>query len=257
MAHTITFAHFKGGTGKTTSCLSIAGFLARYGAKVLAVDLDPQANLTAGLGIDNSKLKSSMCHIMAKRKSMNDVIIETGIQNLSLAPATPYLVHTTLRKYETKEDAQILKKALQSVEQDYDFILIDTPPSNGHFIVNGVTAADSVVLVLDPGAFALQGINTFNTIFKSYCSKMGFDLNIEMALLTKHRKSFNPFRKGAGKEIKTNAEEILGKKVFTIPLSGHIYESQKRGLPISHHRPYSGVGLAYMKVAEELIKLKD
>lgn len=256
MSHTITFAHFKGGTGKTTSCLSIAGFLAKHGAKVLAVDLDPQANLTTGLWVDNKKLKNSMVQVMAKRKNINDIILETHVPNLHIAPATPYLIHTNMRKYETKHDAMILKKALKSVKDDYDFVLIDTPPSNGHFIVNGVTASDSVVLVMDPGVFALDGIHTFNQVFKSYCRKLGMNLNISMALLTQNRKSLNPFRKNIGKEIKASAEGILGKKVFTIPHSEHIYESQKKGVPISHHKPHSRVGLAYMDVANELINLK-
>jgi len=256
MSHTITFAHFKGGTGKTTSCLSIAGVLAAHGAKVLAVDMDPQSNLTKGLAIDNKYLKHSMCNVMAKRKQVEDVIVETKIPNLHVAPATSYLTHMTLRKYETKQDALILKNSLKSIKDFYEYVLIDTPPSNGHFIINGVAASDSVILVLDPGVFALDGINTFNQVFKSYCKKLGMNLNISMALLTKCDKSFNPFKKKAHKEVKSNTEEILGKKVFTIPQSNHIYESHKLGIPISHYKPNSKVGVAYMNIAEEIIKLK-
>lgn len=255
MAHTITFAHFKGGTGKTTSCLSIAGYLARHGSRTLVIDLDPQSNLTSGLGVDNSDLKYSMYHVMSKTKPIHKIIGETIVPNMHLAPATPQLVHTTIRKYETKADAHILKKAIETIKNDYDFILIDTPPNNGHFIANGVLASDSLVLVLDAGVFALEGIDTFKTAFKSYCKKLGADLNIAMALVTKHKKTLNPFKKTAGQEIQKKAEKILEKSVLLIPHSDEIYHTHKKGIPISHHKPYSEAGLAYMKAAEELIKL--
>ena len=103
------------GTGKTTSCLNVAGYLAKHSAKVLAVDLDPQSNLTKGLGINNSKLRRTMCHVMAERKGIRNSIVKTNIDNLDLAPASPYLVHTTLRNYKSKSDAKILKKALKEL----------------------------------------------------------------------------------------------------------------------------------------------
>ena len=253
MAKTITFAHFKGGTGKTTSCISIAGFLAKQGKKVLVVDLDPQANLTAGLGIDKNTLKYHAYHVMNKKIDIRNAIIKTETENIHLVPAHHDLLKATLKSYRSKNDAKILKNALKPVNKFYDYILVDTPPSNGHFIVNGAIAANSVVLCLDPGIFALEGVDTFNNVFKAYCKKIGVNLKIAMALLTKTQNSFLPFMKNPSNEIKQGAEEILGKKVFTIPHSNAVYESQIKGIPISHHKPYSNAGRAYSNITQEII----
>jgi len=254
LAKTITFAHFKGGTGKTTSCINVAGFLAKQDKKVLVVDLDPQSNLTAGFGIDPSTTKHNMYHVMSKKKDIRHAILKTETENIHIVPAHSNLLKATLKSYRSKNDAKILKNALEPVKNFYDHILIDTPPSNGHFIVNGAVAADNVVLVLDPGIFALEGIDTFNNVFKDYCKKMGVKLNIAMALLTKTQSSFLPFLKNPSNEIKQSAEEILGKKVFTVPHSNVVYESQVKGIPISHHKPNSSVGRAYANITQEILK---
>jgi|SaaInlLV_10m_DNA_2_1039722.scaffolds.fasta_scaffold09630_2 chromosome partitioning protein len=255
--HVVTFAHFKGGTGKTTSCLNIAGFLAKYGAKVLVIDLDPQANLTQSLGVDVETLGKSMYDVMAHKKNIKDIVISTKIPQLDLAPATPYLMHTTLKKYESKKDALILKTAIKNIKDDYQFTLIDLPPSNGHFIVNGVMASDSVIVVLDTSVYALNGLETFRTAFDSYCDKIGIDLNIAMALVTKCKKHFNPFKKNIGKEIGKSTKSILGTSVFLVPYSDHVYESQIKQIPISHHKPGSDIGAAYMRIAEEIVSLRN
>lgn len=252
---TITFANHKGGTGKTTSCINVAGFLAKNGKKVLVVDLDPQANLTAGLGIDKNKLKYHMYHVMDKKIDIKNAILRTQIENIHLVPAHSDLLKADLKAYKSKNDAEILKDALKSVKKFYDFILIDTPPGNGHFIVNGAVAADSVLICLDPGIFALEGVETFDTVIKKYCKKLGFDLNIAMALLTKTQRSFLPFVKNPSKEIKQGVEEILGKEVLTVPYSNAIYESQIKGIPVSHYKPNSRPGRAYAKIAEEILNI--
>jgi chromosome partitioning protein len=218
MAHTIAFTHFKGGTGKTTSCLSVAGFLAKHGAKVLAIDLDPQANLTSGMGVDNIKARRSMHHVMDKKSELKDIIVETPIDNLDLAPASYQLAHATLRSYKTKKDALILKNAIEELDHDYEFILLDLPPSNGHFIVNGVIASDSTILVLDPGQFSLEGIKSFKGGLSNYCKKLGYDIGVDIAIVNKCAASWNPFRKARGKRVAKQAEKLLDTKVFTIPL---------------------------------------
>ena len=144
---------------------------------------------------------------------MNHVILKTDTENIHLAPAHSDLLEATLESYRSKDDSRILKNALEPVLGWYDYILIDTPTSYGHFIVNGAVAADSVLLCLDPGIFALEGIDTFNTVLKDYCESMGVDLNIAMALLTKYQTTF-PFMKNPSKEIKQSAEEILVKKTL-------------------------------------------
>jgi chromosome partitioning protein len=250
----ITLAHYKGGTGKTTSCLSMAGWFAKKGKKVLVVDLDPQGNATSGLGIDKRTLTESIYDVMRnKRRNIKDIILETGIKNLHLAPSDQNLDMINLKKYKKKSDALYLKNTLKGLKNYYDYILIDTPPVHSHFIINGMAAADSVIVVLDPGIFALEGIEILKDSFGDFFKKLNLDLNIDMALITKSP-SFSLFRKNYGKEIKKNTEKLLDKKVFTIPFSNHIYHTHAKGIPISHYKPKSKVGRSYKKVVGGFLK---
>jgi len=250
----ITLAHYKGGTGKTTSCLSMAGWFAKKGKKVLIVDLDPQGNATSGLGIDKRTLTESIYDIMKnKRRNIKDIILETGIKNLHLAPSDQNLDMINLKKYKKKSDALYLKNALKGLKNYYDYILIDTPPVHSHFIINGMAAADSVIVVLDPGIFALEGIEILKGSFGDFFKKLNLDLNIDMALITKSP-GFSLFRKNYSKEIKKETEKLLNKKVFKIPYSNHIYYTHAKGMPISHYKPRSKVGKSYKKVADSFLK---
>jgi|TARA_Y100000034_G_scaffold136744_1_gene215377 chromosome partitioning protein len=250
----VTFAHYKGGTGKTTSCINIAGYLAKKGKKVLAIDLDPQGNLTSGLGVDKKTVEESTFHLMNKRKDIENLIVETEIENLHLAPATSELALTNIKSYRTATQARVLERSIKKIKSSYDFILIDTPPVHSHFIINGMAAADRIILVLDPGIFALEGITTLQESFGQFFKKINLPFNIHGALITKTQDSFLPWKKKHGKEIKQNVEGLLARKAFTIPFSNDIYESHQRGLPISHLKPRSKVGKAYKKVADMLLK---
>ena len=164
----ITFAHYKGGTGKTTSCLSIAGWLVRYGKKVLVIDLDPQGNATSGLGVDKKTLDKTMYDVMkhpTKSGLIKGIIVESSIKNLHLAPSNHQLDLINLKAYKNQSDAKIIIKGIEKIKDYYDFILIDTPPVHSHFIINGLAAADKVFVVLDPGIFALEGLSTLKESF--------------------------------------------------------------------------------------------
>ena len=252
----ICFAHYKGGTGKTTSCLSIAGWLARFGKKVLVIDLDPQGNATSGLGIDKKTLNRTMYDVMGDYdKIKKGVIVETSIENINLAPATHQLEMLNLRVYNNKADAKILIKGIDKIKDYYDFILIDTPPVNSHFIINGMAAADKVLVVLDPGIFALEGVQVMKEHFGNFFDKLGMKLTIDGALITKvpQYSIFSMFKKNHIKDIKNEVENMLDKEVFLIPYSEEIYDTHRLGKPISHHKPRSKVGKVYEKIARKLI----
>jgi chromosome partitioning protein len=254
----ITFAHYKGGTGKTTSCISIAGHLAKAGKRVLVVDLDPQGNLTTGFGINKYKIKYSMYDVMKGLAEMRHAILETNVKGIHLAPANLDLALAAITKYKRKSDAMILRQALNSVKKFYDYILVDTPPNQGHFIINGAIAADSIIIVLDPGVFALEGIETLNTLLEQYSKRLNININLAIAILNKCRQTslFDFFRTNPTKQIEANITQTLKKAVFRIPLSFDIYESQIMGLPISHYKPRSKVSQAFSKVAEVILSNK-
>jgi chromosome partitioning protein len=253
MTHTIAFSHFKGGTGKTTSCLSVAGFLAMHGARVLAVDLDPQANLTTGLGVHIKKARKTMHQVMRGTAKIQDAIVKSPISNIHLAPANYNLAHTHYTKYSAKKEAFALKNALKDVKKHYDYVVVDLPPSNHYFIANGVLAADSVVLVLDEGHFSLAGIEPFQHSLVPYCRQLGSKIEPRLVIVNKCSKRRGLFKASRGKKIAKHAQQILETTVFTIPHSTYIPDSQEAGLPISHFKPDSKVGRAFMKVAHHLI----
>lgn len=250
----LTFAHYKGGTGKTTSCLSVAGFLAKAGKTVLVVDLDPQGNSTSGLGIDKSTIQENMYNVMAEKKDIREIILATETPNIHIAPATQELALIDMKTYKGVNQARILRTAIKKVDQHYDFVLVDTPPVYSHFIINGMVAADKVFIVLDPGIFAIEGIQTLKQAFGDFFESMGLELKIEAAIISKCNLSFFPWRNKHIKEIQEEVEKQLGKKSYIIPYSDIFYESHRTGKPISHIKPNSSVGNSYNEIVQDILK---
>lgn len=296
---TITFSHHKGGTGKTTSCLNIAGFCALAGKKVLVVDCDPQANATAGLGINPESVQKNMYDVFMSRVDGFPQVTMTGIirqtasgvdcapSNLDLVGAEPYL-------YGIASRAEVLRDALLPVKDKYDLILIDTPPSMGQFVINGLFAADRIIVTLDSGSFALNGIGPLFTIFSDMKQDLGKDVRADMAILSRWgeaddktgplpaagtqekgdfisrllavfspRPALTEEEIAKGKEHEQERErlaEMLGateKKfplVYAVPYSPEIYEAQQKGMPISHVSPDCTAGKEYKKIADEVMK---
>jgi len=276
----IAFAHHKGGTGKTTSCLNIAGFLQKDGKKVLVVDCDPQANATAGLGVDPGSLDFSMYDVFMgvfeafPDVTITDIIVSTE-SGIDLAPATLDLVGVEPYLYSLETRAVLLKELLAPVVPVYDFILIDTPPSMGQFVINGLVAADHTIVTLDPGTFALKGVRALTAIFEDIREILGETVDTDIAILTRwkgggvdgaHSGGLTMFLKrlfvsGPSVEEERERERLnalenevkrVFRQVFTVPYSPAIYETQQRGLPISHTAPDSEAGRMYRKIADAI-----
>ncbi len=294
---TIAFSHHKGGTGKTTSCLNIAGFSALRKRRVLVVDCDPQANATSGLGFTPGGTGRNMYDVFMSGigdfpvTEIRDIIQKTS-SGIDLAPSGLDLVGVDPYLYRTDGRAMILKKALDSIRDRYDLIFIDTPPSMGQLVVNGLYAADHVIVTLDSGTFALDGVATLSTIFGDIREDLGKEIRPELAIITRwgegvpaedEKPAEEPketlllrirdllFRKPeprpeeirAAEERKRERERMQAMMievkrrfpaVYTVPYSPDIYESQKRGLPISHYAPESSAGAAYRLITDEVLK---
>ena len=274
----ITFAHHKGGTGKTTSCLNIAGYLVKSGKNVLVVDVDPQANATSGLGINPDLLKASMYDLfMGKCPGFQPISITDIIQKtesgIDIAPSSLELVGAEPFLYAIEERAKILAEILLSVKSRYDYILIDTPPSMGQFVINGLVASDHTVVTFDRGVFALQGLHTLMTIFSDIKEIIGNRITPDLAILTRWdcngtektglRAFFSRFSlrntsdRAKEEEMIREFEGEVRKYfnlVYPVPYSREIYEAQKAGLPISHFAPESPAGKAYSGIAEAIQK---
>ena len=276
----ISFAHHKGGTGKTTSCLNIAGFLVKSGNKVLVVDVDPQANATSGLGVDPSAVKASIYDIFMSvfpgnpQMRVTDVI-QTTKSGVDLIPSSLELVGAEPFLYTREDRTLILRHFLEPLKDRYDFILVDTPPSMGQFVINGLIASDHTVITFDRGIFALHGLHTLMTIFSDIREVIGNRITPELAILTRwDREPENIggirgfFSRLSRKEIpeKVRDEELVKEfetevrryfnLVYPVPYSAEVYEAQKNGLPISHFAPDCPAGKAYAEIAGVVQKWK-
>ncbi len=272
----ITFAHHKGGTGKTTSCLNISGFLQKAGKRVLVIDIDPQANATSGLGINPSSLGRSVYDVFMSgvegypRVSIRDVTIQTE-SGIDIAPSTLDLVGVEPFLYTIEERFRILKGELSGIKRRYDFILIDTPPSMGQLVINGLIAADHTIVTFDRGVFALNGLNTLMTIFDDIEEMVGEKISPDMAILTRwsHVNGKNPwFMKilsilGIGEQDVEERENLATienevkthfPSVFAVPFDQAVYQAQKSGLPISHFAPLCEAAKVYEQITSEILE---
>ncbi|WFN37982.1 AAA family ATPase [Methanomicrobium antiquum] len=276
----ITFAHHKGGTGKTTSCLSIAGCLLKSNEKLLIIDCDPQANATTGLGVDPEKQSKNMYDVFMNvfegfpDISLKDVIIKTS-SGIDLAPSSLDLVGVEPYLYSINERAFVLKEAIKPLLNEYRYILIDTPPSMGQFVINGLIAADRIVLTLDESIFAQKGLESLNYIFEDIKENTGKNKSPDMAIFTRagtlhQRKSPMEEIKSAFKQLfssknpddteKKRQDELeaevkkMIKEVYSVPYDPEIYRAQKEGMPVTNISPESPASQKYREISEIIKK---
>lgn len=161
-AKTIAFVHHKGGTGKTTSCLNVAGWLARMKKKALVIDLDPQGNATAGLGIDRNTCDGSIYEALFGQKNIDEVILETE-SGVYLAPSSINLLSAETQMA-GQANVNVLKKKLSGAGRYFDYILIDVPPGSTFLMINGIVASENIIIPLDSGIFAFETMETIKTV---------------------------------------------------------------------------------------------
>jgi chromosome partitioning protein len=252
----IAFANHKGGSGKTTSCLSIAGCLAKGGSKVLVVDFDPQANATSGLGIDKATVRHSMYDAVLAYCDghtgvpVTKVILETDVENLHVAPAEFDLAVAECQILGSRNKTSLLRRVLEPIRSFYDYILIDLPPTSGLLTINGLCAADHVIVPVDPSVFSLETLDDLARSFRDIKETTGHTLNQIGVVLIRYVRP-NGRKRGASQEV----EAYLKKRfdvVFLIPADEEIYQTQKEGMPISHSAPHSASGKAYARIAKTL-----
>ena len=260
-AECIVFANHKGGTGKTTCCLSIAGYLAKSGSKVLVVDFDPQANATSGLGIDRITLQRSIYDAVLnhcdgyKGVPITQVILETDVENLHVAPSELDLAVAEVLVQHTRNKAGILNRVLEKVRPLYDYILIDLPPGSGLLTINGLCASDQVVVPVDPSIFSLEALDNLKASFRDIKRMAGHPINRITTVLIRYAKpdvfSRILHRRSPSREVEARLKTMF-ETVFVVPNSVEIYETQRQGVPISHYAPGSRVGRAYAEITKSI-----
>ena len=179
MTHVIAIANQKGGVGKTTTAINLAGALAEEGCRTLLIDMDPQANLTAGVGINLNTVQQSMADVLADgRATLGDVILVTETAGIDVAPAHIDLASTEGELFTALGREQILREAMRDVVDPYDYVLIDCPPNLGLLTVNGLVAADSVIIPVQTQYYAMKGLNNLVKVINAIRLKLNRDLKV-------------------------------------------------------------------------------
>lgn len=250
MTVTIAVTNQKGGVGKTTSAVNIAYYLAKSGKKVLLVDLDPQGNATSGLGIDKSDLKSTMGEVLLQAADLKDTIIQTEHKNLSLAPTTSHLANVEVELAAMDRKFTRLKTALQSVEE-YDIVIIDSPPSLSLLTVNGLIAAKYVLLPVQAEFYALEGLGQLLETMKLVRKGMNPALELLGVLPT-----MMDSRTTLSTQVHAEIKKHFTDKVFdhAIPRNIRLAEAPSHGVPIGAYDRWSKGARAYKAVAKEVIE---
>ena len=250
MGKVISVANQKGGVGKTTTTVNLSTLLAKKGKKVLLIDTDPQGNATSGLGVSKD-VELSVYDILIGDTEFDETLQETAIKNLKVCPSNISLAGAEVQLVSMMSREQRLKTKLDKIKDQYDYILIDCPPSLGLVTLNAFTASDSVLIPVQCEYFALEGLgqllNTVNLV-KKHLNK---NLEIEGALLTMYDARTN-LSNQVVKEVKKYFEDKVYKTV--IPRNVRLSEAPSYGMPITVYDPRSKGAKAYEKFAKELLK---
>lgn len=251
MAKIIAIANQKGGVGKTTTAVNLSGALAYLGRKVLLIDMDPQGNATRAVGCDAALVEVSLYHVLTGQENIENVIKPTSLRNLSILPASMELAGADLEMASAFEDRQDrLKKQLERVEHNYDYVIIDCPPSLGLLNVNALVAANSVLVPLQCEYFAMEGLAQLLSTIRKLQQTKNSDLEIEGVLLT-----MADFRTRFSNEVAQEIRKFFKEKVYqtAIPRSVKLAEAPSRGKTIVEYSVNSKGGVAYIDLAREVI----
>jgi chromosome partitioning protein len=250
MAVVLCVANQKGGVGKTATAVNVCAYLAALGKKVLLVDLDPQANATSGVGVDPRKVAFSVYHTLYGKIPTAEVIKKTALFGYDLLPSSFDLAGATIELVNMKNREFRLNDALVSVRHAYDYIVIDSPPSLGLLTVNGLVAADAVLIPVQCEYYALEGLAQLLQTIELIGSNLGKKLDILGAVLTMYDQR-NKLARDVAKEVRRNFPGYVFDAV--IPRNVEIAEAPGHGKTIFQFNPASAGANAYRQLAEEVI----
>ncbi|MFA4889328.1 MAG: AAA family ATPase [Candidatus Omnitrophota bacterium] len=250
MSKIIAICNQKGGTGKTTSAINISVYLALLGKKVLLIDLDPQANATSGIGVNKHTIQKSTYHVLLEEMEIAEVLQPTAIKGLSLAPSNLDLTGAEVELVSALGREYRLKKALQKERENFDFILIDSPPSLGLLTINSLCAADCVIVPVQCEYYALEGLTQLNNTVKLVKDNLNPGLYIEGVLLT-----MADYRTNLTKEVISEARNYFKDRVYktVIPRNVRLTEAPSFGQPIALYDKASLGAQKYEELCKEIL----
>lgn len=251
VSRVIAIANQKGGVGKTTTAVNLSACLADLGKRVLLIDVDPQGNATSGIGIDRRKLKVSIYDVLMDDMPLLDAVVETRVRGLSLLPATIDLAGAEIELVPRLSRESRLKVALDPVRDQFDFVLMDCPPSLGLLTINALTAADSILIPIQCEYYALEGLTQLMDTFRLVREALNPRLEVEGVVLT----MFDG-RTNLSIQVVEDVKRFFKGQVYRsiITRNVRLSEAPSHGLPITLYDPRSKGAEAYMELAREVIE---
>lgn len=255
MSHIIALANQKGGVGKTTTSINLSACLAEAGKKVLVIDIDPQGNTTSGLGIDKDNLENTVYELMLGECSIKEAMMSIeGLDNLKLIPSNVNLAGAEIELLGINDKEYILKNAVDYVAEDFDYIMIDCPPSLNMLTVNALTTADSVLVPIQCEYYALEGISQLMHTIDLVRERLNNKLKINGVVFTMY-----DARTNLSNDVVNTVKENLDTKIYKtiIPRNVRLAEAPSNGLPINLYDSKSAGAESYRNLAKELIETDE
>ena len=250
MARIIAIANQKGGVGKTTTSINLSSCLSALGKKVLAIDMDPQGNMTSGLGIDKDAVEYTVYDLILQQASIDQVMCKDALENLDVLPTNIDLSGAEIELIGVENNEFIIRDAVNTVRDEYDFIIIDCPPSLSMLTINAMTTADTVLVPIQCEYYALEGLSQLIHTIDLVKERLNPNLEMEGVVFTMY-----DARTNLSLQVVENVKENLDQSIYKtiIPRNIRLAEAPSHGLPINLYAPKSSGAQSYMLLAEEVI----
>lgn len=251
MGRTIAIANQKGGVGKSTTAINLSSCLGEMGQKVLTIDMDPQGNTTSGMGVEKNEVENTIYELLLGESKLEDCIIPLNFDNLSLIPSNVNLAGAEIELIGVEDKEFILKNAIDQVRDQYDFIIIDCPPSLNMLTINAMTTADSVLVPIQCEYYALEGLSQLIHTIDLVQQRLNPDLVIDGVVFTMY-----DVRTNLSNQVVENVKENLDTKIYEtlIPRNIRLAEAPSHGLPINMYDSKSAGTESYRMLAKEVME---
>lgn len=251
MGRIIAIANQKGGVGKTTTAINLSSCLAAKGKKVLAVDMDPQGNMTSGLSVDKESVDYTIYDLIIGEANIEQALCKDVFENLDIIPTNIDLSGAEIELLDIENKEYILKKEVDKVRDSYDFVIIDCPPSLSMLTINAMTTADTVLVPIQCEYYALEGLSQLIKTIELVKNRLNDRLEMEGVVFTMY-----DARTNLSLQVVENVKENLNQNIYKtiIPRNIRLAEAPSHGLPINYYDPKSTGAESYMLLADEVIR---